>query len=125
MSIREERIVAVLHDVLEDTEYSVEDLREAGYSEKILKSLIRITRGKGEPYEDFIERVKADSLARRVKIADLRDNLDLRRIKKPKEGDLMRAKKYRRALTELLKAERQSKRSAARGDVLTKESIIV
>ena len=110
MNTREERIVAVLHDLLEDTEYSLEDLREAAYSGRILRSLSHLTHRKGEPYEDFIERVKADSLACRVKIADLRDNLNLSRIKKPKERDLMRAKKYRRALRVLLKAERQSTR---------------
>jgi (p)ppGpp synthase/HD superfamily hydrolase len=103
MKTKDERIVALLHDVIEDTKYTLEDLREAGYSRKILQSLDYLTKRDGEEYEEFIKRVKRHPLARRVKIADLKDNLDLKRIKKPKKRDLMRIKKYRRALSELMK----------------------
>jgi (p)ppGpp synthase/HD superfamily hydrolase len=102
MKTKNERIVAVLHDVVEDTKYSIEDLRKAGYSDKILKAIDHLTHDRGEAYEQFIKRVKLNSLARGVKIADLKDNLDLSRIKRPKERDLRRMKKYRRALKELL-----------------------
>ena len=69
------RIIAVLHDVLEDTACSVVDLRRAGYSEQVIKALDRLTRRDGEAYEPYIERVAEDTLARQVKLADLTDNL--------------------------------------------------
>ncbi len=103
MTAKDERIAALLHDVVEDTEYTLEDLRKAGYSQKILRSLDHLTKRDGEEYEEFIKRVKRNPLARRVKIADLKDNLDLKRIKKPKKGDYKRMKKYRDALSELMK----------------------
>jgi (p)ppGpp synthase/HD superfamily hydrolase len=103
MKTSDERIVAVLHDVIEDTNYTLEDLRKAGYSQKILQSLDYLTKRDGEDYDQFIKRVKRNPLARKVKIADLRDNLDLRRIKKPKKHDFIRMEKYCRALLELMK----------------------
>jgi len=69
------RIVAVLHDVLEDTACSVVDLRRAGYLERVIEALDRLTRRDGEAYEPYIERIAEDTLARQVKLADLKDNL--------------------------------------------------
>jgi (p)ppGpp synthase/HD superfamily hydrolase len=106
MKTKDERIVAVLHDVIEDTKYTLEDLRKAGYSQKILQSLDYLTRRDGEEYEEFIKRVKRNPLARKVKIADIEDNLDLARIKKPKKRDFKRIEKYRLALSELMKDEK-------------------
>ena len=63
MKTKDERIVAVLHDVIEDTKYTLEDLRKAGYSQKILQSLDYLTRRDGEEYEEFIKRVKRNPLA--------------------------------------------------------------
>ena len=103
METKDERMVALLHDVVEDTKYTPEDLRKAGYPRKILQSLDYLTRRDGEEYEEFIKRVKHNPLARKVKIADIEDNLDLGRIKKPKKRDFMRIEKYRRALSELMK----------------------
>jgi len=103
MKTKDERIVAVLHDVVEDTKYTLEDLQKAGYSQKVLRSLDYLTKRDGEEYDQFIKRVKRNPLARKVKIADLKDNLDLARIKKPKKRDFMRIEKYRRALSELMK----------------------
>jgi (p)ppGpp synthase/HD superfamily hydrolase len=103
MKTNDERIVALLHDVVEDTEYTVEDLRKAGYSQKILRSLDYLTKRDGEEYDQFIKRVKRNPLARKVKIADIEDNLDLARIERPKKRDFMRIEKYRRALSELTK----------------------
>ena len=102
MKTREERIVAVLHDVIEDTNWTLEDLRKAGYSQKSIRSLDSLTRRDGEEYEEFIKRVKRNPLARKVKVSDLKDNLDLARIKKPRKSDFMRMEKYRRALSELV-----------------------
>ncbi len=103
MKTKEERVAAVLHDVVEDTKYKLEDLKKMGYSEKLLRSLDCLTKRDAEEYEKFIKRVKRDPLARRVKIADLEDNLDPERIKNPKQRDFKRFEKYRRALSELMK----------------------
>jgi hypothetical protein len=85
--------------------YTLEDLRKAGYPEKILRSLDYLTRrdGEEEEYEEFIRRLNRNPLARKVKIADIEDNLDLTRIKKQKKRDFKRIEKYRRALSELMK----------------------
>jgi (p)ppGpp synthase/HD superfamily hydrolase len=69
------RIVAVLHDVLEDTACTVVELRRAGYSEQVIEALDRLTRRDGEAYQPYIERIAEDPLARQVKLADLTDNL--------------------------------------------------
>jgi (p)ppGpp synthase/HD superfamily hydrolase len=69
------RIVAVLHDVLEDTACSVGELRRAGCSEQVIEAVDRLTRRDGEAYESYIERIAEDPLARQVKLADLTDNL--------------------------------------------------
>ncbi len=73
------RMVAVLHDVVEDTDITLEALAVAGYPANVLQALDAISRRRGESYEDYIERVVRNELARRVKLADLRDNLDLER----------------------------------------------
>jgi len=103
MKTKDERVVAVLHDVVEDTKYTLEDLRKAGYSQKVIQSLDYLTKRRCERYKIFIKRIKLNPLARKVKIADLEDNLDLSRIKKPKKRDFMRIEKYRCALSELEK----------------------
>ena len=97
------RMVAVLHDVLEDTQYTLLDLQQAGYPQRVLEALDCLTWRENETYEEFIERVKADPLARKVKIADLEDNMDIRRISDPQEKDMERLKKYRRAWSDLTK----------------------
>ncbi len=91
------RIVAVLHDVLEDTPLTLEELRAAGYPEAVLEALERLTRRAGEPYEAFIERIAPHPLARRVKLADLEDNMDLRRITVWETTTAARLERYWRA----------------------------
>ncbi len=70
------RFAAVLHDVLEDTQVTLADLRSAGYSEPVCAAVDCLTRRSGETYEEMIERVATNPLARQVKLADLADNLD-------------------------------------------------
>jgi (p)ppGpp synthase/HD superfamily hydrolase len=106
MATETEMIVAVLHDVVEDGEMAIDDLRKAGYSEEILVAIDCLTRRDGEEYDQFIDRVEGTTLARKVKIADLQDNLDLGRIREPNERDFNRIKKYQKALAELRKAEK-------------------
>lgn len=96
-----EKIVGVLHDVNEDTGHTLDSLRRMGYPEEVLGALECLTRRPTEAYEQFIERVKANPLARRVKIADLEDNLDVRRLPELTEEDLERVRKYERALVQL------------------------
>ena len=97
----EQRIVAVLHDVVEDSDWTIEALRAEGFSEAILAALESVTRRGGESYEDFVARAAADPIGRVVKRADLEDNSDLSRISSPTEKDLTRVEKYRRALAQL------------------------
>lgn len=93
-----DRIVAVLHDVIEDTDLTLEDLRQKGYSNEILAALDGVTRREEESYEDFVERSLAHPISRRVKLADLEDNMDIRRLSTPlNETDFNRLRRYRRA----------------------------
>lgn len=108
-----EQIVAVLHDTIEDTELTLPLLREAGFSETIVEAVDALSRRKKESYEDFILRIKDNPLARRVKVYDLQDNMDLTRIKKRTEKDKERLKKYSRALDVLLGGDLPEKETKA------------
>ena len=94
----EERMAAVLHDVVEDTLVALERLRAAGFPQAVIEAVDVLTKRKGEDYDDFIRRVAPNPLARRVKLADLRDNCDLSRIAQPTEKDRARIEKYGRAI---------------------------
>jgi len=96
-----QKIVAVLHDVVEDTDWTFKDLKREGFGNQILEALDYLTKREGEEYEDFVQRSASNSLARRVKIADLEDNMDVRRLKKVGEKDKERLEKYLRAWREL------------------------
>ncbi|MBF0628474.1 MAG: GTP pyrophosphokinase [Magnetococcales bacterium] len=94
----EERMVAVLHDVVEDTAVTFAKLRKMGFSERVLEALDRLTHRPEERYEDYIERIAGHPLARRVKLFDLEDNMDMRRLSNPmSERDWARLQKYRHA----------------------------
>ena len=95
----EERIVAVLHDVVEDSEWTLEGLRAEGFSETVLAAVDSVTRRRGEAYEDFVRRAGENPIGRRVKLADLEDNCDLGRISDPSEKDIARVAKYRCAIS--------------------------
>lgn len=92
-----EKTVAILHDVVEDTNWTFEDLRRAGFSAEIVEALECVTKHKGEAYEDFVKRSAGNPLARRVKLADLEDNLDIRRMHGLTAEDAQRLEKYQRA----------------------------
>ncbi|OCA86250.1 bifunctional (p)ppGpp synthetase/guanosine-3',5'-bis(diphosphate) 3'-pyrophosphohydrolase [Pradoshia sp. D12] len=94
----EEKIVGVLHDIIEDTELTFDDLREYGFSEKIIAGIDSVTRREGEERGAFIYRAKLNELGRTVKIADLKENRDLSRIPNPQEKDYQRAEKYEREI---------------------------
>jgi (p)ppGpp synthase/HD superfamily hydrolase len=92
-----EKIVAILHDVVEDTDWTFEDLRQEGFSEEVIAALDCVTKREGETYEDFVKRSAVNTTARRVKIADLEDNMDIRRNESLTPKDLERYNKYLRA----------------------------
>ena len=94
----EERIVAVLHDVVEDCGISFDDLRNEGFSETVLMAIASVTKVPDESYEEFIERAAQNPIGRVVKLADLEENSDLSRIAQPSWEDLERVEKYRRAI---------------------------
>ena len=94
----EERIVAVLHDVVEDCGVSLDDLRKEGFSEAVLMAIESVTKVPGESYETFVERAAQNPIGRVVKLADLEENSDLSRIAQPSWEDLERIEKYRRAI---------------------------
>jgi (p)ppGpp synthase/HD superfamily hydrolase len=96
-----ERMVAVLHDVVEDSPWTLERLRGLGYPEEVLGALDCLTKREGETYEAFIERVRPHPLARRVKLADLEDNMDVRRLPAVTARDAERLARYRAAWARL------------------------
>ena len=100
-----ERIVALLHDVVEDTSITLETIRSEGYSPDVVESIDCLTRREDESYADFIQRIQHNPLARRVKIQDLLDNSNLQRIPNPTEADFRRIEKYREALAVLTSVE--------------------
>lgn len=100
-----EQMVAVLHDVIEDTDVTLDDLRSAGYPAEVIAALNLVTRRDDETYEAFIERIKPNPLARRVKIADLEHNMDVRRLPTVRPKDQERLERYRQAWFVLQAAE--------------------
>lgn len=96
-----EKVVALLHDVVEDTEVSLQDLEDAGFPRVVVDAVDAITKRAGEAYDKYIERVKNNRIALIVKISDMQHNSDISRIKDPKEEDYERVKKYRTKIHEL------------------------
>ena len=98
----EEQIVGYLHDVVEDTDYTFDDLRELGINDECLEALELLTHKKSEPYEEYVKRIKTNELARKVKINDLTNNMDLSRLTNVTDKDLERVEKYKRCLAYLM-----------------------
>lgn len=99
----EEKIVGVLHDVVEDSDWTFEELAAEGFSIEVIEALRCITKlSENEPYDKFIQRVKANSLAAKVKLYDLTDNMDIRRLAYISEKDVKRLRKYLKAYRQLL-----------------------
>jgi (p)ppGpp synthase/HD superfamily hydrolase len=97
-------MAAVLHDVVEDTDWTLEQLREQGFSDEVLEAVECLTHRNGESYEEFIGRVQKNQIAQQVKIADLEDNMNIKRIGQISPKDLERLEKYHRAWRVLTKA---------------------
>ena len=94
----EEKAVAYLHDVIEDTELTLEDLYEYDFSKEVIEAVDIITKKRGENYQSYLNSVKKNKLARAVKLADLRHNSDLTRFTEVTEKDIKRKEKYQKAI---------------------------
>ena len=98
-------VVALLHDVVEDTAYTLEDLRAMGFPAEALEAIALMTHAKGVAYLDYVAALRSNPVARRVKLADLRHNSDLSRLDGVDEKALARVKKYKKAIA-LLEEEK-------------------
>ncbi len=93
-STDEERIVALLHDTIEDTDITAETLFVEGFPQQIIDAILSVTRNDGESYSDFIIRAAKNPIGRCVKLHDLEDNMDISRLPHLSESDIPRLNKY-------------------------------
>lgn len=98
MQDEETTLVALLHDVVEDSDYSLEDLRAMGFGDSVLEALALMTHDEKVPYMDYVAGIKPNGIARAVKIADLKHNSDLSRLDTVDAKAMERVEKYARAL---------------------------
>ena len=91
-------IVALLHDVIEDTEYTLDDLRNFGFAEDVLSAISLMTHADDVPYMEYVEKIKTNPIAKAVKLADLKHNSDMSRLDRITQIDEERAKKYKHAI---------------------------
>ena len=96
-SRQEDRLVALLHDTVEDGDIASEYLLMVGFPQEVVYAVLSVSRKRGEDYFDFILRCKENPIGRRVKIADLKDNMDITRLNELTEKDIERLKKYHKA----------------------------
>lgn len=97
------KIVAILHDVIEDSEVTLRNLIEEGFSIEVITAVDHVTRRKLESYTEFIERVALNRMACEIKLADLEDNMDIFRMSVLKKADAVRLLRYSKARQFLLK----------------------
>ena len=100
LNSEEEKIVGVLHDVVEDAEdWTFEKLQDEGFSTQILEGLQSVTKtSEDENYDEFVQRALTNAIGRQVKIADIKDNLDVTRIDILTEKDMKRLQRYKKSL---------------------------
>jgi len=91
-------IVALLHDVVEDTDWTFDELAEQCFNENVIEALKLMTHAEGVPYMDYVAQIKPNPIARAVKLADLKHNSDLTRLKEVNEKTLARVEKYKNAI---------------------------
>jgi len=90
----DEIVVALLHDVIEDTAVTAESLRAFGFDKTIVNAVVALTKRQGESYADYLVRVEAVPLALKVKIADAKHNADIKRFSLPTEADIAKSRVY-------------------------------
>ena len=98
MTDEETCAVALLHDVVEDTDITLGDLEKLGFGEKILEAISLMTHREGVDYMDYVAKIKTNPIARAVKLADLRHNSDMTRFDTVTDWDIKRSEKYKRAI---------------------------
>lgn len=91
-------VVALLHDVVEDSEYTLTDLVDIGFSETTVEALELLTHSPHDSYMEYIKKLSINPIARKVKLADLAHNSDLTRLEEVTEKDLLRVEKYKKAI---------------------------
>ena len=97
-------IVALLHDVVEDSEMTFEDLEDMGFNEEVMDALRLLTHEDDVDYFEYVNKIKENPLAKKVKLADLRHNSDASRLEKLTQRDIERANKYKKAI-QILESE--------------------
>jgi len=106
MEDEDSTIVALLHDVAEDTKYTLKDLKGMGFGDAVIEALTLLTHDENVPYMDYVREIRKNPLATKVKLADLRHNMDLTRLNhEPTEKELQRREKYQEAEKILLGEE--------------------
>ncbi|MBE6674748.1 MAG: HD domain-containing protein [Ruminococcaceae bacterium] len=98
MQTEETTIVALLHDVVEDTDYTIDDLRKMGFSENVLSAIEFMTHDTCTPYMDYVAQIKTNPIAKAVKLADLKHNSDMSRLDIITQYDIDRKEKYKKAI---------------------------
>ena len=98
-------IVALLHDVVEDTDYTLADLRSMGFPPQVCDAIVMMTHDPSVPYLDYVAKLKENPIARAVKLADLRHNSDLTRLDVVDDKALRRVEKYQKAIAILAETE--------------------
>lgn len=101
--------VALLHDVVEDTDITLDELKSNGFPDEVIEALSLMTHRDNVPYLDYVRAMKDNLIARKVKLADLAHNSDLTRLNKVDNKAIERVEKYKQAILILERAERQSK----------------
>lgn len=102
METMEEKIVAMLHDVVEDSDKTIQNLKEENFSKRILRAVALLTKKENQSYDDYIGAIKKNTLASKVKLADLKDNMNKMRLLNFTERDKARLKKYKDAYKMLI-----------------------
>ena len=102
METEDECVVALLHDVLEDTDITIEDLTRIGISDRQIAALKLLCHDDSVPYLEYVQAIRGDQIARKVKLADLHHNSDLTRLSVITTQDIERVEKYKQAIEILL-----------------------
>ena len=121
MTDEDSTVVALLHDVVEDTDYTLDDLKKMGFNKKVLDALSLLTHDPNVDYMDYVAEIKKCPLAKTVKLADLKHNSDLSRLDTVGEQDLKRNEKYKKAIA-ILEDNTIDKRKTAKNGFSTNET---
>ena len=98
----ENKIIAILHDVIEKSSYSAKDLRDIGFTRSIIETVVSLSRIEEESYQDYIDRVSLNQIAIKIKLLDLDDNISSLRNEKSKRNKRLLMNKYKKAKATLV-----------------------